>query len=333
MVQMERQPAKPGDRKGEVFRTELTVSNPSTSVGVGGLMWIAEFISGSVSAHFAAFDGSGNVSALLSARDGAETRYEYGPFGETIRQTGTFATNNPFRFSAKFTDNESGMLYYGYRYYNPSTGRWPNRDPIHELGHQTLRAKRSSRIRPDDGNLYGFVYNAPLNFVDPDGLTGWAINNPVRWRNPNALDFQPPVTPPVFPDENFVGEEQHFIIGSGFTRASCCDENKTKRIFWYRKICIGGAIGFGAGAGAVITGFSGKNCRGSNYEGWFYELGGSIGPVSGGVDVGYTSGGDFSGVNEVGGGLGMSPPGVMFKSTWCYYTLFSEKHIPCGCGK
>ena len=119
-------------------------------------MWIAEFTSGSVvSAHFAAFDGNGNVSASLSARDGTETRYEYGPFGETIRQTGTFATNNPFRFSAKFTDNESGMLYYGYRYYNPSTGRWLSRDPIGERGGL---------------NRYGFVRNCPISRFDPFGL-------------------------------------------------------------------------------------------------------------------------------------------------------------------
>jgi hypothetical protein len=47
--------------------------------------------------------------------------------------------------------------------------RWPNRDPINELGHQALRAKQSSRIRPNDGNLYGFVHNNPLSKIDPDG--------------------------------------------------------------------------------------------------------------------------------------------------------------------
>jgi len=44
------------------------------------------------------------------------------------------AKNNPFRFSTKYQDDESDLLYYGYRYYKPSTGTWPNRDPLGERG-------------------------------------------------------------------------------------------------------------------------------------------------------------------------------------------------------
>jgi len=62
---------------------------------------------------------------------------------------------NPFRFSTKFQDSETGFLYYGYRYYDPSTGRWPNRDPIEEAG---------------GVNLYGFVGNRPTDYVDVGGL-------------------------------------------------------------------------------------------------------------------------------------------------------------------
>ncbi len=125
--------------------------------GVGGLLWDKEFAAGAaVDAHFAALDGNGNVSALVRASDGAETgRYEYGPFGEPVRQTGTYAGMNPFRFSTKYTENESGLLYYGYRYYNPTTGRWPNRDPIEEEG---------------GINLYGFVKNRPTGVIDYLGL-------------------------------------------------------------------------------------------------------------------------------------------------------------------
>ncbi len=47
------------------------------------------------------------------------------------------------------------MVYYGLRYYNPQTGRWLNRDPIWEWGGL---------------NLYTYVWNSPLNFVDPYGL-------------------------------------------------------------------------------------------------------------------------------------------------------------------
>jgi RHS repeat-associated protein len=54
------------------------------------------------------------------------------------------ARANPFRFSTKYQDDESDQLYYGYRFYNQSMGRWLSRDPIGEKG---------------GDNLYGFVGN------------------------------------------------------------------------------------------------------------------------------------------------------------------------------
>ena len=47
-----------------------------------------------------------------------------GPFGEVLRATGPMAKANPFRFSTKYQDDETDLLYYGYRYYSASTGRW-----------------------------------------------------------------------------------------------------------------------------------------------------------------------------------------------------------------
>jgi RHS repeat-associated protein len=114
--------------------------------------------------HFVAYDGNGNVAALVKATDGSiSARYEYGPFGEPVRQTGALADAQPFRFSTKWTDDESGLLYYGYRYYNPSTGRWPNRDPIGEQG---------------GTSLYGVVDNNLMNHVDALGLQSASL--PVR---------------------------------------------------------------------------------------------------------------------------------------------------------
>ena len=42
--------------------------------------------------------------------------YQFGPFGELLRATGPMAMVNPFRFSTKYQDDETGLLYYGYRY-------------------------------------------------------------------------------------------------------------------------------------------------------------------------------------------------------------------------
>jgi len=97
-----------------------------------------------------AFDGNGNVHAYLDAETGQPlAQYEYDPFGRQTLATGR--TNFSHRFSTKYHDPESGLLYYGFRYYNPDTGRWLNRDPIEEAG---------------GVNLYGFVLNDPFNLID-----------------------------------------------------------------------------------------------------------------------------------------------------------------------
>jgi len=78
-----------------------------------------------------------------------------GPFGELLRSTGPMAKTNPFRFSTKFQDDETDLLYYGNRYLNTSTGRWFSRDPAEESGGL---------------NLYEFVGNAPTGYFDLFGM-------------------------------------------------------------------------------------------------------------------------------------------------------------------
>jgi len=161
--------------------------------GVGGLLEIS-YNGSSTTNCFPAFDGNGNVAALINAADGTVTaNYEYGPFGEVIRSTGLMAKNNPFRFSTKYDDDESDLLYYGYRCYKPSTGTWPNRDPYGEPGFELLhisnpaaiseysiyqcpscksRAVAKIKMATNEPNFYCFDQNTPIEQVDALGL--WA---------------------------------------------------------------------------------------------------------------------------------------------------------------
>jgi RHS repeat-associated protein len=75
-----------------------------------------------------------------------------GPFGELIRATGPMAKANPCRFSTKYQDDETDLLYYGYRYYNAGMGRWLSRDPAGEA--------------EGGPNLHGFVADDPLSKID-----------------------------------------------------------------------------------------------------------------------------------------------------------------------
>ena len=91
--------------------------------GVGGLLEVSCYGSATTNC-FPTFNGNGKVAALINAADGTvAANDEYAAFGEPVRVTGVMARNNPFRFSTKYADDESDLLYYDYRYYKPSL-RW-----------------------------------------------------------------------------------------------------------------------------------------------------------------------------------------------------------------
>lgn len=125
--------------------------------GAGALLQVTNH-SGSVVSYLAAYDGNGNLAALYDAvgSGAAAAIYEYSPFGELLRAEGSYAKENPFRYSTKFTDDETGLVNYGHRYYSPSLGRFINRDPIEEAG---------------GVNLFGFCGNDPVNGYDVLGFT------------------------------------------------------------------------------------------------------------------------------------------------------------------
>ena len=60
------------------------------------------------------------------------------------------AKANPIRFSTQYTDDETDLVCYLHRYYNPSTGRWLSRDPIGEVGFSL--SERLNKESLDSGN-------------------------------------------------------------------------------------------------------------------------------------------------------------------------------------
>jgi RHS repeat-associated protein len=113
------------------------------------------------------YDGNGNVSEYLDENGAEAAHFEYDPFGRLAASTGTPAAFT-YRFSTKPQDFETGLYYYGYRYYDPVTGRWPSRDPIEERGGL---------------NLYGFVSNRPIDQTDYKGLAvNWHHELVRKWQ-------------------------------------------------------------------------------------------------------------------------------------------------------
>lgn len=150
--------------------------------GVGGLLLTTHYgTAGSGNVTLAPlYDFNSNVLVYVDVTTSILThRIDYDPFGneltlDTLLPTEAAAEAPRFRFSTKYTDSESGLVYYGFRSYSPELGRWPSRDPIEERGGL---------------NLYGMVGNDAVNRVDYLGLLPQACYRPMvtfDWMGPLA---------------------------------------------------------------------------------------------------------------------------------------------------
>jgi RHS repeat-associated protein len=123
-------------------------------------------------------DGNGNITYVVNSSQGLAASYRYDPFGNTLASSGSLAGANGYRFLSKELHVRSGLYYYGYRFYDPSTQRWPNRDPLGDAG--SLPVILLVRQEAADLNLYRFLSNDPLDNFDPDGLKD-------RWYAPGSV--------------------------------------------------------------------------------------------------------------------------------------------------
>jgi len=123
--------------------------------GIGGLLAVRDAAANPAKSYYYFYDGNGNVGQVIDRADGSvDAKYEYDAYGNYLTKSGTFANDNPWRFSTKYWDDETGLGYWGYRYYAPDEGRWVNRDPIGEDA---------------GGNLYHYAMASPAGRIDALG--------------------------------------------------------------------------------------------------------------------------------------------------------------------
>jgi RHS repeat-associated protein len=111
----------------------------------------------------------GSVSLELDDQAQIISYEEYYPYGSTSYQAVSSQTETPkrYRYTGKERDEESGLYYYGFRYYAPWLARWCSTDPAGTA---------------DGTNLYLNVRANPLRQVDPNGLYSWGE----FWEDVNA---------------------------------------------------------------------------------------------------------------------------------------------------
>ncbi|MBK9118420.1 MAG: RHS repeat-associated core domain-containing protein [Phycisphaerales bacterium] len=141
---------------------------------IGGLLAVCKYdVSGGPSPadpvdYVYLYDALGNVGQVVDWSHDAQqpgaalaARYEYDPYGGVTKAEGPYASENAWRFSTKQWDDETGLGYWGFRYYDAVIGRWMSEDPIEEAGGL---------------NLYAFLSNEVTLYVDTDGRRWFVID-------------------------------------------------------------------------------------------------------------------------------------------------------------
>jgi RHS repeat-associated protein len=201
--------------------------------------------SNSSGAAYYNFDGNGSTANLTGVNGTVLNRYNYQPFGEDFYESESVA--NPFEYAGQFglMEEANGLDFMRARFYDSRIGRFMTTDPIGLQGR--------------DANLYRYVVNDPIDYLDPSG------------NNPAAVA---------------VGGAAVVGVGlvAGLVRPSPADPITT----------IGTTTSIGATIGAGILGSKGSGESGASGA----AIGGAIGAVAGGVvgfvyGIGYATGSEL----------------------------------------
>jgi RHS repeat-associated protein len=112
-------------------------------------------------------DGLGTITSLIDGSGSAVASYTYDAYGNITASAGSVV--NPFRYTGREWDSETGLYYYRARYYDPQTGRFVNEDPFRFGG---------------GIDFYAYADNDPSNLFDP---TGWASSCDKKQKTPCNL--------------------------------------------------------------------------------------------------------------------------------------------------
>ncbi len=110
--------------------------------------------------YYLSYNQVGSLCLVADSSGNVVKRIEYDSFGNIIEDTNP-DFKVPFGFAGGLQDRDTDLVRFGYRDYDPDTGRWTAKDPIGFEG--------------GDTDLYGYVLNDPINLMDPWGLWGFKI--------------------------------------------------------------------------------------------------------------------------------------------------------------
>jgi RHS repeat-associated protein len=105
--------------------------------------------------YYLSYNHQGTLNQVTDINAKTVKSIIYSTYGDIIEDTNP-NLNIPFGFAGGLYDKDTKLIKFGYRDYDPNTGKWITKDPI--------------RFDGGDINLYNYVVNDPVNGVDPEGL-------------------------------------------------------------------------------------------------------------------------------------------------------------------
>jgi RHS repeat-associated protein len=208
-------------------------------------------------------DMLGSVRTITSQRGSATECYDYLPFGRmlsaldngrTINNTSCFQADpdnqvdsgTPQKFTGKERDNETGLDYFGARYYSGAQGRFTSPD----WSATPTPVPYADLNDPQSLNLYGYVRNNPINNTDPNGHWCYRGIGTTCVPDPPPPLPAPGVPPFAFLDTDIGGNKTYFI------------GHDVNGVYWHMEIetrvrpCPGSLPGAGGGFSSIVKLYS-----------------------------------------------------------------------------
>lgn len=143
------------DESGQIIELRILGKGFGSEIGASVAIELGK------NAYAPVHDFHGNIVSLVDESGNSIESYRYTAFGETAifddkgEEIAASWIGNPWQFSSKRVDKESGFVYFGRRYYDPENGRWVTADPAGLV---------------DGTNLYAYLHHNPIGAWDHYGL-------------------------------------------------------------------------------------------------------------------------------------------------------------------
>lgn len=280
-------------------------------------------------------DHLGSTAYVTDEKGDLAEHLEYFPFGETWVQEGGKKASN-YLYTSKEYDAETGLYYYGARYYDPRTSVWVSPDPILD---SYLDGEPKGGIYDSRNNsLFTYGYNNPIRYYDPNGMltedgimeSGDTLSQIAKDNNTSVKELMAiNQNNPSIKNKDMIMEGgklnlpnnfstkghsfgMEFAFGLAIKLEGGTVQDQKGNINQYDSISFGLATGFTA------NGFLNKQLLTATHadqiDGWGTDVGKSVGPTQ----TGASTGKGYGGVSY-GGNIGVSTPGL---ST--YYLSFTK---------